>query len=218
MGAILFAMNKLSVKECIKFGWETLKKRPLMVIGAFVIAMVISGVSSSLLDPGQDAAITMTTILMGLVSAIIGLFVEIGLVTFSLRAHDNVGTASVNDLWNPKPFIWYAIGQFIVGAIVLLGFVLLIVPGVIAALGLMFSSYLIVDKGQGPIEALKASWHMTKGHKWQLFLLVLAVIGLNILGFIALFVGLLVSVPVSMLAVVHAYRTISGSSAPAVNA
>jgi membrane-anchored glycerophosphoryl diester phosphodiesterase (GDPDase) len=205
-------MQKLIVGECIRFGWETFKKRPWMLIGAFVVAMLVSGISSALLDPGEGAPLTATTVVMGLVSGIIGLMVEIGLVTFSLRAHDAVESVGVKDLWNPKPFIWYLLGQIVVGVIVLVGLVLLIIPGVIAALGLMFSSYLIVDKGRGPIEALKESWAMTKGHKWELLLLTATLLGLNILGLLALVVGLLVTVPVSMLAVVHAYRKLSGAS------
>lgn len=211
------AMEKLSVGACVRYGWETFKKRPLLIIGAFVIAFLISGISSSLLDPGEGAPVTLSTVLMGLASAIIGIFVEIGLTTFSLRAHDSVETVGLKDLWNPKPFLYYFAGQIVVGFAVIVGLILLVVPGIIVALACMFSSYLIIDKGRGPIEALKESFAMTKGHKWQLLLLVLAIIGLNILGLIALVVGLLVTIPVSMLAVVHAYRTLS-ARAPAVPA
>ena len=205
-------MEKISVGECIKFGWNTFKKRPLIIIGAFVIAVLISGISSAILDPGEGAPITVTTVLMGLVSMLIGLMVEIGLVTFSLRAHDNIESAKLGDLWNPKPFLYYLVGQIIVGVVVIVGLILLVVPGVVAALGLMFTSYLIIDKNRGPIEATKESWNMTKGHRWELFLLVVSIIGLNILGVLALVVGLLVSVPVSMLAVVHVYRKLSAAA------
>lgn len=204
-------MEKLRVGESIKFGWETLKKRPLMIIGAFVLALLISGIVSTLLEPEEGAPLTAVTITMGLVSAIIGLLVEIGLITFSLRAHDNVASVTLKDLWNPKPFLWYVLGQLLVAVVVLVGLVLLIVPGIIAAMGLMFSSYLIIDKERGPIEAFKESWHLTKGHKWQLFLLVLAIIALNIIGFLALLIGLVVTIPVSMLAVTHAYRKLLGA-------
>ena len=80
---------------------------------------------------------------------------------------------------------------------------------VILAMGLMFVPYLVIDRGLGPIEAMKESWRVTKGHKWQLFFLFLALIGLNILGAIALIIGLLVTVPISMLAAAHAYRTLT---------
>lgn len=205
-------MEKIHIKQALAFGWATLKKRPLFIIGAFVLAMAVSGITSVLLDPGENAPFTMVTLAMSLISAAIGLLIEIGLVTFSLRTHDAVEKVTLKDLWNPTPFLWYVISQFLVGVIVLVGLVLLIIPGVIAMLGLMFSSYLIIDKNLGPIEAIKESWRMTKGHKMQLFLLVLALIGINILGFLALFVGLIVSVPISMLAVAHVYRKLSATA------
>jgi len=76
-------------------------------------------------------------------------------------------------------------------------------------MGLMFVPYLVIDRGLGPIESMKESWRVTKGNKWQLFLLFLALIGINLLGVAALVVGLLVSVPITMLAAAHAYRTLT---------
>ena len=40
-------MHTLSIGDCIRFGWETFKQRPWILIGAFVLAMVIAGVHSS---------------------------------------------------------------------------------------------------------------------------------------------------------------------------
>jgi membrane-anchored glycerophosphoryl diester phosphodiesterase (GDPDase) len=202
-------MNKVAIGESIRFGWHTFKKRPFIFIGAFLLMAIISIVIQGLLDPGKDAPVTLTNVLLGIVSMLVGLIIEIGLVTFSLRAHDSVEKVGVKDLWNPKPFWYYLVGQAFVGFVVIVGLILLIVPGVIAAMGLMFSSYLIIDKGRGPVEAFKQSWQMTKGHKWDLFLLSLALVGLNILGLLALVIGLLVTIPITMLAVVHVYRKLA---------
>jgi uncharacterized membrane protein len=46
--------------------------------------------------------------------------------------------------------------------------VLLIVPGIIFGLMFMFSTFLVIDRELGPIEALKESNHITHGHKWRL--------------------------------------------------
>ena len=206
-------MQKLSVGECIRAGWDIFKKRPLIIVGAFVLAFAISGISSALLDPGQGAPVTLSSTLMGIASGIIGIFVELGLVTLALRAHDSIETVKISDLWNPSPFLYYLVAQIIVSLAVVLGLILLIIPGVILALALMFTSYLIIDKHRGPIEAIQESKRITKGHRVQLLLLVLAIIGINILGLIALVVGLLVSIPVSMLAIVHAYRKLEHGAA-----
>ena len=206
-------MNTFSVGACIRFGWDTFKKRPLILIGAFVLAMALSGIVSAVLDPGQNAAPSFSGTLGGIVSGLVGMLVELGLVTFTIRAHDSVETVKINDLWNPQAFLRYFGGQILVGLCVLIGLVLLIIPGIILALALMFTSYLIVDKGRGPIEAMKESARITKGNRWNLFLLVLAIVALNIVGLVALVVGLLVTIPVSMLAIVHAYRKLEHGAA-----
>jgi uncharacterized membrane protein len=147
--------------------------------------------------------------IVSLVSLFVSIGVSLGLTTFSLRAHDNIQAVQITDLWNPGPF-WRFLGAHILTVIAIaLGFIALIVPGVILAMGLMFVPYLVIDRGLGPIEAMKESWRVTKGHKWQLFLLFLALIGINLLGVAALVVGLLVSVPITMLAAAHAYRTLT---------
>ena len=90
-----------------------------------------------------------------------------------------------------------------------LGFLALIIPGIILSMGLAFVPYLVVDRGLGPIEAMKESWRITKGHKWQLLLLFLALLGINLLGILALIIGIFVTVPITMLAFAHAYRTLN---------
>jgi len=78
-------------------------------------------------------------------------------------------------------------------------------------LGLKFTfySYFIVDKGAGPIEALKLSSKITDKVKWRLLLLSLTLAGINILGFLALFVGLFITIPLSTIAKAKVYRQLS---------
>lgn len=210
----------ISVGESIRFGWNTFKKRPWIVIGAFVTVFVISGVLNGMLTallPLEGASSThMSSAMNFFISMTIGILLEMGLLTFVLRAHDDIEKVTFNDLWNPGFFLNYLIAQILVGLTVMLGFVLLIVPGIIAAVGLMFTPYIILDKKMGAIESFKASWALTQGHRMQLFLLMGAIVGLNILGMLALFVGLIVTAPVSMLAIAHAYRTLAAQATSTV--
>ena len=57
---------------------------------------------------------------------------------------------------------------------------------------------------------MNESSRITRGHKWPLFGFVLMLVLINLLGALALIVGLLVSVPVSTLAFAHAYRVLGG--------
>jgi len=71
---------------------------------------------------------------------------------------------------------------------------------------------LIIDKSMGPIEALKISWHITDGSFWNLIAYWFVVLGINILGVLALGIGLLWSIPTTVLASAHIYRQLSQKS------
>jgi uncharacterized membrane protein len=152
---------------------------------------------------------------MSLVSFVVSILASLGLTSFSLRAHDNIETVTIGDLWNPDP-VWRYLGAYLlILLIVIVGFILLVIPGIIASLGLSFATYLVIDRGMQPVASIKESWRITKGNKWRIFLLGLALTGVNILGALALVVGLLVSVPITLLAVVHAYRYLLAQAGPA---
>ncbi len=201
-------MNTFSVSEAIKFGWNTFTKRPWFFIGIVVAMFIAYGILSSVTDPSKSEMSGVMSVLVSVAAAVLGMLIEMMLINLALKSHDSVESVRFSDAWSKLPF-WNYIGVKILAAIiVIVGLILLVIPGIIAALMFLFSNYLVVDKGLGPIEALKESMRITKGHKWQLLLLVLAVAGLNILGALAFFVGLFVSVPVSILAMAHVYRTL----------
>lgn len=202
-------MKTLAVGELLRFGWEAFKKRPWFFIGVVLLIVIISGILSGF---SPDPVRTPSDFVLALIVVILNVFIEMGLVAFALKAHADVDKAELKDLWHPQRFWQYAAVKILTGIIVVVGLVLLIVPGIIAALALLFATYLVIDKNLGPIDAIKESVRITKGHRWQLFLLALALVGINILGALALMVGLLVTVPVSLLAVAHAYRKLSAAA------
>ncbi len=70
----------------------------------------------------------------------------------------------------------------------------------------MFTPYLVIDKGLGPIEALKASGKITDGIKWDMVGFLAAAAVLTYIGILALFVGLLVTIPVATFSYVLLYN------------
>lgn len=201
--------DAFSISECVRFGWETFKKRPWFIIGA-VLIMGLFSVSFSFESGSAEGlkAVTPFVILAGIIFTTISLAVELLFTRFMLKVHDSVETMKYLDALPARPFWKYVGGKLAVGLVVTIGLILLIVPGIIAVLMFLFTPYLIVDKKLWPIEAMKESARITKGHRWQLLGFVLVLTLLNIAGALLLFVGLLVSVPVSVLAVVHAYRAL----------
>ena len=214
-------MPALPIGDCIKFGWETFKRRPWILIGAFALIVLISAIPG-ILTPHPEVVQgqpppppTPFAIVMGLVGVVVNLFVGLGLTNFALRAHDNIDGVTIGDLWNPAPF-WRFLGAELLAALIIVaGFILLVIPGIIASLGLGFAPYIVIDRPLGPVESLKESWRITKGNKWRIFLFGLALLGVNILGLLAIGIGVLVSVPITLLAVVHAYRFLQTAAGPA---
>ena len=68
-------------------------------------------------------------------------------------------------------------------AILGIGFLLFIVPGLIFGCRLAFVPYLVMDKGLDPVAAIEKSWFMTRGHGWQIF-------GMYVLSILMFFCGL----------------------------
>lgn len=221
-------MEKLSIKSCIAYGWKTFWSRPWLFVLAGVITFGVNAIFSipqEILDSASNAAtgsaamqLALFSLVFGIIGFIVSVYIQMGTMHFTLKAHDDIATTSVRDLLMLKGFWRYLGVSVLVFLAVLAGLILLIVPGIILALALSFATYLVIDKGLGPISAFKESMAITKGNRWNLFVLGLAICGLNILGLLALVVGLIVTIPVSMLASVHAYRLLSGSRTASTDA
>jgi uncharacterized membrane protein len=209
-------MNNFSIKESISFGWETFKARPWLFVGAQFVMFIISfliNLPGNLLEGMDGVAAVLLMIIVTIVAMVLSFLLDMGKTAFFLHSHDVPTGVSIRDLWHPQPFWKYVGASILSGILIILGLILLIIPGIIVAIMVAFSTYIVIDTGLGPWAAIKRSAEITKGHRWHLFRLGLVLFGLNILGFVALLVGLLVTVPVSVLAVVHVYRALSGSAA-----
>lgn len=86
------------------------------------------------------------------------------------------------------------LSNLIVFALVLLGFIMLIIPGIIILCRLAFVTYLVMDKDLEPMKAVEKSWELTRGHGWQVFGMGILSIGIFIAGLIFCFVGVIISI------------------------
>jgi uncharacterized membrane protein len=204
-----------SSKDCIRFGWEAFKSRPGFYIGAsflILLAYLVSGAISGGLDYAVTGNFEEQSLPGTLVNLVIGTLISMGATAFYLNAHDHPETAGYSSLWHPSPFWSYFIANLLVGLLVAVGFILLIVPGIIAMMMFMFSSFAVIDREKGPIESMAVSKLITKGHRWKLLGFTLLLVLINIAGLLALVIGLLVTIPVSTLAFAHAYRVLGGAA------
>ena len=99
-----------------------------------------------------------------------------------------------------------------------LGFLLLIVPGIILAVMWCFTFPVLAETPLGFWEAMRRSAVLTEGYRWRLFMLALACFLVILLGLVAFCVGVFVAVPVCATAFALAYRFLKARQAGSVPA
>ena len=86
-------------------------------------------------------------------------------------------------------YLHIILANLLVVALVVIGCIALLIPGIIIACRLAFVTYIIMDKKLDPIEAVELSWKLTKGHGWTIFFMGLVSFFIFIVGLCLVFVG-----------------------------
>ncbi len=197
----------------VRFGWQTFKDNAGFLIGAMAVALIAVMIPLGLMAATENSEVL--SLLFFILYYVVAIIVGIGGLKILLMLVDGE-KPSIGDLFRHwHLFLNYLAVTILYGLIVMGGLLILVVPGIYWGLKFYFSYVLVVDKGMGPIEALKESARITEGVKWDLIGLY-AVIGLVVvIGYLALFVGVLASVPVAGLATLYVYRKLEQQAGPA---
>jgi hypothetical protein len=119
--------------------------------------------------------------------------------------------ADVGDLFKGfNFFVATLVASILIGLFTFCGTLLLIIPGLVIAAMYKFTYLFIVDKRMDFWPAMQASHAVVSSDYlgFTLFLVLLFLV--NVLGFLCLIVGLLVSIPVTFAAITIAYQEIVG--------
>lgn len=179
---------------------EALAGRWGLAIGAFLLMMVLSIVAQ----------------ILPLIGIVIGILVTgpltLGMAMFTLALARQDEAVRVGMIFDGFGRFGSAIGAYILMNIfILLWALLLIVPGIMAALSYSMTYYVLADNpGIGPLEAINRSKKMMRGKRWKLFCLGLRFVGWMLLGMLALFIGLLWVTPYYMTSIAFFYEDVKG--------
>jgi uncharacterized membrane protein len=200
-----------SISAALSFGWETLKNHTLLIIATLLLVVVTSVISNELSRAFHGGGLSLTEFVFNVASWLVGCLVQLMLYKAILLFIEKRVPESVSQLFpSQQTFLTYLVATilFMIGSVV--SFILLIIPGILFMLTFGFYGYIIADEiGIGPVAAFKHSAVITKDNRWQLFFFGLTLLGINILGALALGVGLFITVPISMLATGFVYRWLS---------
>ena len=213
-----------AVGEAISYGWRKVTSNlgPWILVALIFIAVNVAwNLVTGGFDQFTDAydfgdtnlaavtGITFTSVLLSVVGSVISYLVT----AFFTRGALDESTGR-----RPDVAAFFRIGNvvnvllaaLIVGVLTSVGLVLCILPGIAVAIFSAFVYYFTLDQGQDAITAVRSSWSLVAKNFGSVFLLLLALLGINLLGAIPFGLGLFVTIPLSYVAVAFAYRRLVG--------
>ena len=209
---------QLSIKEALKFGWSAFKKNWILIWTLMAIIFVFELIFSSL-SLQENLIVLISGFLLQIV-------IGIALLQIFFQFYAKI-QSKITDILSIKlkTFFYYLLTTILIGILVsaftfslirifeseetakqtleMLAFFLICFPLFVK---FIFAQCYCLDEQCSPFSALLKSYQITKGHFWKISLFLFVLLLLNILGFLAFFVGILITLPISQGAIVYFYR------------
>ncbi len=215
--------DRFSINLALSTGWRVFRENFLLLLAIFLVAAAVVSIPGLIAKLGAERIASGTTLTAiqftcGVAHFVLQWLMQAGMIKVSLD-FVRYKTGAFADLFSCGPIIVnYFIGSLLYSAMVLVGLILFIIPGIIWLVQFQFFNYAIVDEGLGPIAALKRSAELTRGCRWSLLGFALLVALINVLGFLCLIVGLLVTSIVTFIASASVYEQLKAHAANGADA
>lgn len=201
-------IKTFSIGEALSFGFNTWKNN----IGLFAVIMIVMSliyvspeVLGYLLKLPSDSGNILD--LIKLIIGIVLMVIEMGFIKILLKLQENQ-KPDFADLFSQSQFsliLNFFIVSFVYSLAYGFGLILFIVPGIIMYVQFQFVKYIVIDKRLS-LNSFHVSKLITKGVKWNLLFFNIIFLVINFIGLLFLGLGLLITVPITMLAEAYIYR------------
>lgn len=207
-----------TIGHAISVGWEATKANPLPMVGGFTLVLIINqGIQSALQSvlglggtPTDPMAAITGAVAFLPIAIVLGIFFTIGQFRVAIAAARGEEFQFARFFSGFDRLLPGILVSIVVYLGIILGMLFLIIPGIIIALGWSMVLPLLSDSKAGLGEMLSESWSSTKGQRGQIFLFYVACVGVALLGLLALGIGILVAIPVIMIAMAEVYMCVTG--------
>lgn len=205
--------GEVSIGAALRFGWRRLVERPGQCLWLGTAGAVVGGAQRGLDDlltalaeqfPVAGGWIDGVAVVTSLLVAGLGFMVDLNVVRASL-ALTRTGSSDVRLFSVPEGWLTYSVAKLAMMLAVVLGALLLFVPGLMALARYPFAGLLIVDRGLGARAALAEGARLGRGARWTVLGFCLAAVVLNVVGFACLIVGVFATRAVTVVAFAHFY-------------
>jgi len=182
-----------SLSTSFSYGWEIMKD---YFLNFFLLLLVLWLVSTPLWlvqlasDYDTAGAILMRVLGIGYVFLVYPIFDFASKYLF-LQVVRREQVDIKNILRGFDYYLNIILANLLMTALIAIGFLALIVPGIIVACRLAFVPYLVMDKNLDAIGAVEESWRMTRGYGWTIFGMGIISIFIVIAGLLCLIIGII---------------------------
>ena len=211
-------MPQLDVGSAISYGWmkfqEYAKEFIILVLVVFAVMVVLAIISQVALLPalvGDDTGFVLAMVGIAVVSVlqfVVGFVVQAGVYRAALGVTKGQPPSikQLTDTTHLGPFV---LTVLLVGLGALIGYILCIIPGLIWLVLTAYAPIIAIDRGTSPVDAIRQSIKWVTDNLGQVFLILLVSYLVYLAGALVCGVGLLVSIPVALVAITYSYRALN---------
>lgn len=210
-----------SVGAAISYGWQKFQANVGAFLGLtvimFVSSMVVSGIQQALapspfavssagafsVNGGQLMTVGVFSVLSWIVSLVFQAAMVKGALDVTRGQQVSLGTMFAGINWGAV-----VLASLLTGIAVTIGLILCVLPGLVVAMFTLYTNYFIIDRGEDAITAIKSSVSLVSKNFSDLFVFMLAGFGITLLGALACGLGLLVAIPLVVIAAAWTYRVL----------
>ncbi len=205
-------MPRLDVGAAISYGWKKFTENAgpfiILVVAVFAAGVVLNILQRILTPDSTGLLALMWSLALSVVVFIITFIIQAGVYRAGLGVTQGE-TPSVSMLTRTDNIGAYILTVIVVGLGLMVGLFLCILPGLAWLVFTAYAPILALDKGMGPGEAISTSINWVKDNFGQVFVILLVSWLVYIAGAILCGVGLLVSIPVALVAMIYSYRALN---------
>ncbi|MBD8077455.1 hypothetical protein [Cellulosimicrobium arenosum] len=211
----------VQIGDAFNYGWTKFTQNvgPLLAgLAVYLVAtFVLVGIFYALLVGGAMAAddnggIGVVFGIGGLVligiAMLLSVFIQAAVIRVSLQISRGEQVAFAS-FFQFQDFGKVVVAALLVGVLTGVGYALCYLPGIVFAFFAMFTLFFVIDKGQDAVEALRSSFSLVNKNLGTVVILYIAVLVANAIGSALCGIGLLVSIPVCILATTFVYRRLN---------
>jgi len=171
--------------------WKVLKPLAVIFVLSFVVSFVLESFFTVNITNEQGVAISYYTLpgnIINIIYSVVSVLLSFGTTRYVLRFVRGEKIDFKEDVlyYFKNNALFCVLLSFVVGVFTLLWGLLLLIPGIVAAMSYSMTMPLVVDGSKNIMPTIKKSKEMMNGHKMDYFVFILSFLGWMLLGVITL--------------------------------